>query len=68
MLMQTFTAGLGVHVHRLPRRQDRSARRQEAKSDVARKMIKMVMAINDNYLKDVGDRCPEGAARLPSRR
>ena len=57
--MRTFTSGLGqqctyCHV------QDRSSDEKKEKL-VARKMISMMMAINDQYLKDVGEPLPAAA-------
>ena len=54
--MRTFTAGLGVmctHCH-VGTQADR-AKDDKPEKATARKMIKMMMAINDDFLKDVGD-------------
>ena len=58
--------GQGRRLPALPRARDRArpggrgpqvdyASDENPKKDVARKMIQMVMAVNDDYLKDVGD-------------
>lgn len=62
MVMRTFTAGLGVqcnycHV------QDRSSDEMPHKV-VARKMLSMEMAINDQFLKDVGEPAPAGQSKV----
>ncbi len=54
-VMRTFTQGLGVmcdHCH-VGTQADR-AKDDKPEKAVARKMMKMVMAINDDFLKDVG--------------
>jgi photosynthetic reaction center cytochrome c subunit len=61
-LMRTFTAGLGVqctycHV------QDRSLDDLPNKG-IARKMIAMEMAINDQFLKGIGDPAPAGTSKV----
>ena len=62
VVMRTFTAGLGVqcnycHV------QDRSSDEMPHKV-VARKMLSMEMAINDQFLKDVGEPAPAGQSKV----
>lgn len=61
-VMRTFTAGLGVqcnycHVA------DRSADTNPNKG-IARKMLTMSMAINDQFLKDVGTPAPAGQSKV----
>jgi hypothetical protein len=61
--MQTFTKGLGVecaycHAGTM---QDRALDDKKEKL-TARKMIAMTLAINDQYLKDVGEPAPAAAA------
>jgi hypothetical protein len=54
-VMRTFTQGLGVmcdHCH-VGTQADR-AKDDKPEKATARKMIKMMMAINDDFLKDVG--------------
>jgi Photosynthetic reaction centre cytochrome C subunit len=61
--MRTFTAGLGVqcgYCH-VGTPADRALDDKKEKQ-TARKMITMLMAINDQYLKDVGDPLPAPAA------
>jgi hypothetical protein len=65
MLMRTFTVGLGVqcdHCH--VSQQDRASDEKKPKL-VARKMLAMMLAINDQYLKDVGDPLPPTAPPAP---
>jgi hypothetical protein len=62
-MMRTFTTGLGVectycHVSREDRASD--AKPEKLK---ARKMLQMVMAINNDFLKDFGE--PDAAAAAP---
>lgn len=55
LFMRTFTAALGVectHCHVSP--QDRASDEKPTKL-IARKMLQMVMAINGDMLKDVGE-------------
>ena len=64
-LMRTFTAGLGVecsHCH-VGAMTDR-AKDDNPKKDVARKMIKMTMAINNDFLKDIGEPPAAGASKV----
>jgi len=61
--MRTFTAGLGVQCT-FCHEADRSLDTKKEKL-VARKMITMLMAINDQYLKDVGDPLPAAAPPAP---
>jgi hypothetical protein len=61
-VMRTFTAGLGVqctycHV------QDRSSDEMKTKQ-TARKMLTMSMAINDTFLKDIGEPPAAGAHKV----
>jgi hypothetical protein len=61
-IMRTFTVGLGVqctycHV------QDRSSD-ENPKKLVARKMLAMEMAVNDQFLKDVGEPAPAGQSKV----
>jgi hypothetical protein len=61
--MRTFTNGLGVqcpYCH-VGTPQDRSLDDKKEKL-TARKMITMTLAINDQYLKDVGEPAPAAAA------
>jgi hypothetical protein len=63
-IMRTFTVGLGVqcdHCH--VSQQDRASDDKKEKK-TARKMLQMVMAINDQYLKDVGE--PPAAVMPPA--
>ena len=72
--MRTFTQGLGVmcdHCH--VGTQAERAKDDKPEKAIARKMIKMMMAINDDFLKDVGDRPRAGQDQghllhLPPRR
>ncbi len=61
-VMQTFKSGLGVectYCHVADRSSD------EMKTKVtARKMIQMAMAINDTYLKDVGEPAAPGTQKV----
>lgn len=64
-LMRTFTAGLGVecsHCH-TGGQADR-AKDDNPKKAVARKMIKMMMAINSDFVKDVGEPAPAGQNKV----
>jgi hypothetical protein len=64
-LMRTFTAGLGVmcdHCH-VGTQADR-AKDDKPEKATARKMIKMMMAINDDFLKDVGTPPPPGQQKV----
>jgi hypothetical protein len=61
-VMRTFTVGLGVqctycHV------QDRSSD-ENPKKGIGRKMLAMEMAINDQFLKDVGEPAPAGQNKV----
>jgi hypothetical protein len=61
-LMRTFTAGLGqqcTYCHVADRSSD-----EIPKKLVARKMIAMEMAINDQFLKDVGAPAPAGQSKV----
>jgi hypothetical protein len=61
-LMRTFTAGLGqqcTYCHVADRSSD-----EIPKKLVARKMIAMEMAINDQFLKDVGEPAPAGSSKV----
>jgi len=65
MMMRTFTAGLGVmcdHCH-VGGPQDR-AKDDKPEKATARKMIKMMMAINDDFLKDVGEPAEAGKSKV----
>ncbi len=64
-LMRTFAQGLGVmcdHCH-VGTQADR-AKDDKPEKATARKMIKMMMAINDDYLKDVGEPAPAGQQKV----
>ena len=64
-MMRTFTGGLGVecsHCH-VGGQADR-AKDDNPKKDIARKMIKMTMAINTEFLKDVGEAPAAGASKV----
>ena len=64
-LMRTFTAGLGVecsHCH-TGGQADRANDDKPQKAG-ARKMIKMMMAINTDFLKDVGEAPAAGASKV----
>lgn len=64
-LMRTFTQGLGVmcdHCH-VGTPADR-AKDDKPEKATARKMIKMMMAINSDFLKDVGDPAPAGQSKV----
>jgi len=64
-VMRTFTGGLGVmcdHCH--VSQQDRASDDKPPKL-VARKMLAMVLAINKDYLKDIGEPLPEPATPSP---
>lgn len=61
-LMRTFTAGLGqqcTYCHVADRASD-----EIPKKAIARKMIAMEMAINDQFLKDVGEPAPAGQFKV----
>jgi hypothetical protein len=61
-LMRTFTAGLGqqcTYCHVADRASD-----EIPKKLIARKMIAMEMAINDQFLKDVGEPAPAGSSKV----
>jgi hypothetical protein len=63
--MRTFTAGLGVecsHCH-VGTPQER-AKDDKPEKATARKMIKMMMAINADFLKDVGEPAAAGANKV----
>ena len=64
-VMRTFTQGLGVmcdHCH-VGTQADR-AKDDKPEKGVARKMIKMMMAINDDFLKDVGTAPEPGKTKV----
>jgi len=64
-VMQTFTRGLGVmcdHCH--VSREDRASDDKPPKL-VARKMLAMMLAINKDFLKDVGEPLPAPAQPSP---
>jgi hypothetical protein len=64
-VMRTFTQGLGVmcdHCH-VGTQADR-AKDDRPEKATARKMIKMMMAINDDFLKDVGTPPPPGQQKV----
>ena len=64
-IMRTFTQGLGVmcdHCH-VGTQADR-AKDDKPEKATARKMIKMMMAINDDFLKDVGDAPEPGKSKV----
>ncbi len=64
-VMRTFTQGLGVmcdHCH-VGTQADR-AKDDKPEKATARKMIKMMMAINDDFLKDVGTPPPAGQTKV----
>ncbi len=64
-VMRTFTQGLGVmcdHCH-VGTQADR-AKDDKPEKATARKMIKMTMAINDDFLKDVGDAPAPGKTKV----
>ena len=64
-LMRTFASGLGVmcdHCH-VGTQADR-AKDDKPEKAVARKMIKMMMAINDDFLKDVGEPAEPGKSKV----
>jgi len=64
-VMRTFTQGLGVmcdHCH-VGGPADR-AKDDKPEKATARKMIKMMMAINDDFLKDVGTPPPAGQTKV----
>ncbi len=64
-MMRTFTAGLGPSVQcTYCHVQDRSSDEKKEKL-IGRKMLAMVMAINDQYLKDVGEPLPAAAPAGP---
>jgi len=61
-IMRTFTAGLGVqctYCHVADRSSDENPHK-----GVARKMLTMQMAINDQFLKDVGEPAPAGQNKV----
>ena len=58
MLMRTFTAALGVQCDHCHVSQQDRASDDKAPKLVARKMLTMMIAINSQYLKDVGDPLP----------
>lgn len=61
-LMRTFTSGLGqqcTYCHVADRSSD-----EVPKKAIARKMIAMEMAINDQFLKDVGEPAPAGQSKV----
>jgi Photosynthetic reaction centre cytochrome C subunit len=64
-IMRTFTQGLGVmcdHCH-VGTQADR-AKDDKPEKATARKMIKMMMAINDDFLKDVGTAPEPGKTKV----
>jgi hypothetical protein len=61
-VMDTFTAGLGVECSRHTGTMADRAKDDKPEKATARKMLKMTMAINDDFLKDVGSR-PHLASR-----
>ena len=64
-LMRTFTQGLGVmcdHCH-VGTQADR-AKDDKPEKATGRKMIKMMMAINDDFLKDVGEAPEPGKTKV----
>lgn len=64
-MMRTFTQALGVqcdHCH-VGTQADR-AKDDKPEKATARKMIKMMMAINSDYLKDVGEPAPDGQQKV----
>ena len=64
-VMRTFTQGLGVmcdHCH-VGTQADR-AKDDKPEKATARKMIKMMMAINNDFLKDVGEPAPAGQSKV----
>ena len=64
-MMRTFTGGLGVecsHCH-VGTQADR-AKDDNPKKDIARKMLKMTMAINNEFLKEVGEAPAAGASKV----
>lgn len=64
-MMRSFTAGLGVecsHCH-TGGQADR-AKDDKPEKAVARKMIKMLMAINTDFLKDVGEPAAAGVNKV----
>jgi len=64
-VMRTFTQGLGVmcdHCH-VGTQADR-AKDDKPEKATARKMIKMMMAINDDFLKDVGTAPEPGKSKV----
>jgi len=64
-VMRTFTQALGVmcdHCH-VGTQADR-AKDDKPEKGVARKMLKMVTAINDDFLKDVGTAPPAGQQKV----
>ena len=63
--MRTFAAALGVqcthcHVGTMAER----SKDDNPKKGIARQMLKMTMAINNDLLKDVGEPAPDGAAKV----
>ena len=64
-LMRTFASGLGVmcdHCH-VGTQADR-AKDDKPEKATARKMIKMMIAINSDFLKDVGEPAPAGQNKV----
>ena len=64
-LMRSFTAALGVecsHCH-VGTQQER-AKDDNPKKGIARKMIQMTTAINNDLLKGVGDPAPAGTSKV----
>jgi hypothetical protein len=62
-VMRTFTQGLGVQCAYCHTGQDRSSD-DNPKKGVARKMLAMEMAINGQFLKDVGEPAPAGQSKV----
>ena len=63
--MRTFTAGLGVMCDHCHVSQQDHASDDKPPKLVARKMLAMVLAINKDFLKDVGEPLPEPAQPSP---
>src|SRR5262249_3482497 len=61
-VMQTFTTGLGLMCNDC-HAQDRSSDEKKEKQ-TARQMLKMAMAINNDFLKDIGDPPAAGAMKV----
>jgi Photosynthetic reaction centre cytochrome C subunit len=63
-VMRTFTAALGVECSYCHVSQQDRASDDKPEKLKARTMLKMVAAINDEYLKDVGEPAPAGQQKV----